>query len=1031
MFFLFYLFGILILVCVSCKRKAARAMLWPNEKTLSEGSCVMRIRRLTAWFCALVLLAVLSAPLCSAQKPEDAYVSTIYNETSGLPTGEANTVLQTGDGYLWIGSYGGLIRYDGSSFRNFSREGALTSASIRSLYEDSVGRLWIGTNDAGVFVYENGAFQSIPCTEEHSFLCIRDFTEGLDRAVYVASNSGMGVIRDGELMPCSGEGLEGETVYSLGRDRFGRIWGAMDYGRCVVIEDDALVGQISSSAVFGDGEDIYCLTSDRAGILYFGSDGTSFAKAVLVDREIGGAHMFVTRYTTPNTALHNRICVSDSGDILLSGQRGFAWVDDDGVLREFDESSGAVALNWAEMDYEGNLWLASSNEGVIKLNLGSFTSPNHRAGLDGLAVNAVAEAGGLFYLATDRGLLAFSEDWQPVRNRLTERLNGVRVRCALGDRAGRIWCASYTDDTVICYDAAQDEMICFGQADGLAGSRGRVLLELSDGAMAVGLQEGLSVIRDGAVAESYGKEDGMDVPSILCLAESTNGTILAGSDGGGIYMVKNGVVNNYGFDAGLNEGVVLRMLRDRERGGWFVSAGSSLYYWEAGTFRRLDNFRKEAGSIFDMYFRDGKLWLLQNSGVLAVDKKQLVSGEEAHAVLYGTNHGLTGSLNANTWHYLSPDGRLYLATRAGVSVFAFHGVENRLPKVTINSVRVDTERYDNPSELTLNSDAQRVTVDFAALSYSGTGDLRVAYYLEGFEEEETELEGALSDTVSYTNLPGGDYVFHLRVYHAEDPQEANDCRMDIHKDKKLYEYPLFWIVGTALLIIVVACAVWMYSHAKVEKMRRRQKEYQQIVEQSLQTFANTIDAKDPYTNGHSARVAWYSREIARRMGLSKQEQERIYYVALMHDIGKIGVPDHILNKNGRLTAEERKIIQMHPSVGGDILRNFTALDGIAEGARYHHERYDGRGYCTGLAGVEIPLVARIIGVADSYDAMSSDRCYRKALPQDVVAEELRKGSGTQFDPTIVPVMLDMMRDGVAPLWLPEEDATQQDAPDEH
>ena len=223
------------------------------------------------------------------------------------------------------------------------------------------------------------------------------------------------------------------------------------------------------------------------------------------------------------------------------------------------------------------------------------------------------------------------------------------------------------------------------------------------------------------------------------------------------------------------------------------------------------------------------------------------------------------------------------------------------------------------------------------------------------------------------------------------------------------------------LVVVVAGTVSIYSRAKLTRLRRRQREYQQIVDQSLQTFAKTIDAKDRYTTGPSLRVAWYSREIARRMGFPPEEQERIYYVALLHDIGKIGVPDHILNKEGRLTEEERRIIQTHPAVGGDILKNFTALDGISEGARYHHDRYDGKGYCTGKAGTDIPQVARIIGVADSFDAMSSDRCYRKALSQEAIAQELNKGSGTQFDPKVVPVMLQMMREGVAPVTLSSVD----------
>jgi len=210
---------------------------------------------------------------------------------------------------------------------------------------------------------------------------------------------------------------------------------------------------------------------------------------------------------------------------------------------------------------------------------------------------------------------------------------------------------------------------------------------------------------------------------------------------------------------------------------------------------------------------------------------------------------------------------------------------------------------------------------------------------------------------------------------------------------------------------------YLIARTKISRIRERQKEYQTIVDQFLRAFAKTIDAKDNYTNGHSIRVAYYSKELARRMNMTQEEQERVYYIALMHDIGKIGIPDSILKKAGRLTDEEMDVIKTHPAIGGEILKDCTALEGISEGARYHHERYDGTGYCQGLKGEEIPLIARIIGVADAYDAMSNARCYRKALEKEVIIDELTKGSGSQFDPHIVPIMLQMIEEGSVPVDL--------------
>lgn len=194
------------------------------------------------------------------------------------------------------------------------------------------------------------------------------------------------------------------------------------------------------------------------------------------------------------------------------------------------------------------------------------------------------------------------------------------------------------------------------------------------------------------------------------------------------------------------------------------------------------------------------------------------------------------------------------------------------------------------------------------------------------------------------------------------------------------------------------------------KAEERRRKVERMSLQIMRTLAGTIDAKDKYTNGHSTRVAEYAREIARRVGKNEKEQEDIYFMGLLHDIGKIGIPDEIINKTSNLTDEEYETIRSHPVIGSDILKNISELPEIGIGARWHHERYDGKGYPDGLKGEEIPEAARMIGVADAYDAMASKRSYRDVLPQEVVRSEIEKGKGNQFDPYFVDVMLSMIDD---------------------
>lgn len=176
----------------------------------------------------------------------------------------------------------------------------------------------------------------------------------------------------------------------------------------------------------------------------------------------------------------------------------------------------------------------------------------------------------------------------------------------------------------------------------------------------------------------------------------------------------------------------------------------------------------------------------------------------------------------------------------------------------------------------------------------------------------------------------------------------------------------------------------------------------------VQTLAEAIDAKDTYTKGHSGRVAEYAREIAKRAGMNEKMQNEIYMMGLLHDVGKIGVPDAVINKPGRLSDEEFSIIKKHTDTGARILEKIEEMPELALGAHWHHERVDGKGYPGGMKGTQIPVEARIIAVADAYDAMTSSRSYRHAMSQSEVRQEIEQGLGTQFDSEFGKIMIEMI-----------------------
>ncbi len=180
--------------------------------------------------------------------------------------------------------------------------------------------------------------------------------------------------------------------------------------------------------------------------------------------------------------------------------------------------------------------------------------------------------------------------------------------------------------------------------------------------------------------------------------------------------------------------------------------------------------------------------------------------------------------------------------------------------------------------------------------------------------------------------------------------------------------------------------------------------------ETVQALADAIDAKDTYTGGHSARVAFYTREMGKRLGWSQERLEQLTFMALLHDIGKIGIKDQLLNKAGRYNDDEKQTVNCHATVGADIIARSTPLRTIANYVRHHHEHFNGRGYPSGLQGEEIPQGARIISVADCFDAITSVRTYAVARPVQEALEELERCSGTQFDPQVVRAMEEIMRE---------------------
>ena len=287
---------------------------------------------------------------------------------------------------------------------------------------------------------------------------------------------------------------------------------------------------------------------------------------------------------------------------------------------------------------------------------------------------------------------------------------------------------------------------------------------------------------------------------------------------------------------------------------------------------------------------------------------------------------------------------------------------------------------------------------------------QVSYHLEGFDKATTTVSRTELKPVDYTNLHGGSYDFVMQLKNA---MGRGNKEMTVHivKEKSFYEQAWFYTVVGLGVLLAAFFGIRAYIRWKMQKLEKKNQETMTFVREITEAFAKVIDMKDKYTNGHSSRVAQYTTMLAREMGCDEETIEKYYRIALLHDIGKIGVPPEVLNKPGKLTDEEFQTIKSHTAQGYEVLKDISIMPELAIGAQAHHERPDGRGYPNHLKGDEIPLVAQIIAVADCFDAMYSNRPYRKRMNFDKVVSIIREAAGTQLSSPVVDAFLRLVDRG--------------------
>ncbi|MCH5261822.1 MAG: HD domain-containing protein, partial [Lachnospiraceae bacterium] len=445
---------------------------------------------------------------------------------------------------------------------------------------------------------------------------------------------------------------------------------------------------------------------------------------------------------------------------------------------------------------------------------------------------------------------------------------------------------------------------------------------------------------------------------------------------------------------------------------YWILTGNSIAYMKDEKIHTLSNF--PYSNNFDMQFdNQGGIWVLSSNGIYFVNGDNLLSDEELVYSFYDIRNGLPSIATANSRNYISPDGTLYIAGGSGVSSININTARAGkndaklvVPFITIDDEEVYVRIGDT---ITIPSDCKRVTIHGFAMTYAH--DPQVSYYMEGFDDKPIIVAKHDLQPISYTRPHSGEYVFHMSIIDVMTGEDVSSLAVKIVVEKAFYEHGWFWMLVLAVIALVIFLIVQVYIRNKMAKLIEEEERERTFIRQIIQVFAKSIDVKDNYTNGHCFRVAEYTKMIAEKAGYSEAEVEKFYNIGLMHDIGKINIPDEILKKPGRLDDDEFAKMKMHASFGYDILKEVEIMPELALGAGYHHERIDGKGYPFGKAGDEIPDVAQIIAVADTFDAMHSTRSYRKKMKMEDIIAELKRVAGTQLSEKYVQVLLTLIEEG--------------------
>lgn len=954
------------------------------------------------------------------------YVSRNWNAENGLSANTVTDIMQDHDGYMYFGTYSGLLRFDGVEFIDINRlyDERYDFISARTTFQDSCDNIWIGSNDEGLLcIKTDGEIKKYTVADGLPNNSIRAICEDKNGYIWIGTASGIICLNnDTVVQPAGFETIPNGNLFIVNKlycDTAGRVWIITQSGNGLIcytggkFEIADVIQSIESPVVT-------TMMQDVSGTFWYG-----VAPYYVVRKTSERETVYNIAHGEQKATSINCILQDSSKNMWVGTDSGIA-VLHDGIISYASQNDILVdeGVNEIIEDKEKNIWIALDRGGIQKVCLGKFQTTNMSTTVNAIAQDTFRD---VVWLACDNGLYCYRNN-AFIQNSITEYCKNVRIRHVGVTADGAVLVSCYQNKGQIKINR-NGTIQHWNKANGLAGDNARVALQIANGDLYVGTTTGLSIINhsNGQIT-NINKGGTLENDFIMCLYEDTDGLIWFGTDGGGVYVFNpktKEIVKKITKDDGLVGNIIFKISSVRDGEVW-VCTGSGVSIISK-TDDSIFNFDLTNGFGSDGVFQvlvdyTQRVWATTNQGIMSVklsDMDKVMDGllKSLTPTYFSKMDGIiSGGVTSTSVSMKDDKGRLWFTLIDGFTVR--DPVRNAsiatIPTVKIQTAVLDAERVDLSATDTLiiPPDVKRLNLKYTGISLISSEQVQFKTRLEGFDSDYSDW--TTERVASYTNLKPGKYRFSVM---ARNPDSAptskyveNAMTVSIEIIKEAYLWQKSWFI--ALVTVVVIGVALLMVLLRFASFRKRQEEIKKLSMEVTAALAQTIDAKDKYTKGHSNRVAKYSRMLSAALGEDEQTQEKIYYVALLHDIGKIGIPNAIINKPSKLTDEEYEIIKTHPVIGSDILKTISSMPEISIGARSHHERYDGKGYPDGLAGEDIPWIARIIGVADAYDAMTSNRSYRSYLSQETVRAEILKWRGQQFDPRVADAMIHLIDEDI-------------------